>query len=88
MKKFCVWFGLLMSTAVFTACGTGIKNSSESSNSSVSMQTQNINIEIEHLVNLGSDPQAYMLYGSYRNEEEYKDEDGPMRRSMQMIMTI
>ena len=76
MKKFCVWFGLLMSTAVFTACGTGIKNSSESSNSSVSMQTQNINIEIEHLVNLGSDPQAYMLYGSYRNEEEYKDEDG------------
>ena len=40
------------------------------------MQTQNINIEIEHLVNLGSDPQAYMLYGSYRNEEEYKDEDG------------
>ena len=43
---------------------------------SVSMQTQNINIEIEHLVNLGSDPQAYMLYGSYRNEEEYKDEDG------------
>ena len=74
MKKFCVWFGLLMSTAVFTACGTGIKNSSESSNSSVSMQTQNINIEIEHLVNLGSDPQAYMLYGSYRNEEEYKDE--------------
>lgn len=56
MKKFCVWFGLLMSTAVFTACGTGIKNSSESSNSSVSMQTQNINIEIEHLVNLGSDP--------------------------------
>ena len=54
MKKFCVWFGLLMSTAVFTACGTGIKNSSESSNSSVSMQTQNINIEIEHLVNLGS----------------------------------
>ena len=28
MKKFCVWFGLLMSTAVFTACGTGIKNSS------------------------------------------------------------
>lgn len=76
MKKFCVWFGLLMSTAVFTACGTGIKNSSERSNSSVSMQTQNINIEIENLVNLGSDPQAYMLYGSYRNEEEYKDEDG------------
>ena len=28
------------------------------------------------MVNLGSDPQAYMLYGSYRNEEEYKDEDG------------
>ena len=54
MKKFCVWFGLLMSTAVFTACGTGIKNSSERSNSSVSMQTQNINIEIENLVNLGS----------------------------------
>ena len=48
MKKFCVWFGLLMSTAVFTACGTGIKNSSERSNSSVSMQTQNINIEIEN----------------------------------------
>ena len=39
-----------MSTAVFTACGTGIKNSSERSNSSVSMQTQNINIEIENLV--------------------------------------
>lgn len=63
-------------TAVFTACGTGIKNSSESSNSSVSMQTQNIEMEITDLVNLGSDPQAYMLYGSYRNEEEYKDEDG------------
>lgn len=76
MKKFCVWFGLLMATAVFTACGTGIKNSSESSNSSVSMQTQNIEMEITDLVNLGSDPQAYMLYGSYRNEEEYKDEDG------------
>ena len=45
MKKFCVWFGLLMSTAVFTACGTGIKNSSESSSSSVSMQTQNIEME-------------------------------------------
>ena len=67
---------------------TGIKIVRESQYSSVSMQTQNINIEIEHLVNLGSDPQAYMLYGSYRNEEEYKDEDGPMRRSMQMIMTI
>ena len=52
MKKFCVWFGLLMSTAVFTACGTGIKNSSERSNSSVSMQTQNINIEIENLVDV------------------------------------
>lgn len=40
------------------------------------MQTQNIEMEITDLVNLGSDPQAYMLYGSYRNEEEYKDEDG------------
>ena len=87
-EKFCVWFGFFDVTAVFTACGTGIKNSSESSNSSVSMQTQNINIEIEHLVNLGSDPQAYMLYGSYRNEEEYKMKMVPMRRSMQMIMTI
>lgn len=80
MKKCYVLFSLLMSTVVFTACGTGIKNSSGSSNSgsnsSVSMQTQNIEMEIMDLVNLGSDPQAYMLYGSYRNEEEYKDEDG------------
>ena len=80
MKKCYVLFSLLMSTVVFTACGTGIKNSSGSSNSdsdsSVSMQTQNIEMEITDLVNLGSDPQAYMLYGSYRNEEEYKDEDG------------
>lgn len=49
---------------------------SSGSNSSVSMQTPNIEMEITDLVNLGSDPQAYMLYGSYRNEEEYKDEDG------------
>ena len=80
MKKCYVLFSLLMSTVVFTACGTGIKNSSGSSNSgsnsSVSMQTPNIEMEITDLVNLGSDPQAYMLYGSYRNEEEYKDEDG------------
>ena len=74
MKKFCVLFSLLMSTTVFTACGTGINNNSDSSNSGVSMQTPNI--EMVKLVNLGSDPQAYMLYGSYRNEEEYKDEDG------------
>ena len=69
MKKFCVWFGLLMSTAVFTACGTGIKNSSESSNSSVSMQTQKINIEIG-------------------TKKSIKMKTVPMRRSMQMIMTI
>ncbi len=28
------------------------------------------------MVDLGSDPQEYMLYGTYRNEEMYKDEDG------------
>lgn len=75
MKKFCVLFSLLMCTMVFTACGTGIKSSSDSSNSSSnssgSKQTQNT-----ELVDLGSDPQAYMLYGTYRNEENYKDEDG------------
>ena len=80
MKKFCVLFSLLMSTMVFTACGAGIKYSSDSNSSnskrSVSMQTPNIEMEITDLVNLGSDPQAYMLYGSYRNEKEYKDEDG------------
>ena len=62
-----------MSTMVFTACGAGIKYSSDSnsSNSSGSKQTKNA-----ELVDLGSDPQAYMLYGTYRNEENYKDEDG------------
>ena len=70
MKKFCVLFSLLMSTMVFTACGAGIKYSSDS-NSSGSKQTKNA-----ELVDLGSDPQAYMLYGTYRNEENYKDEDG------------
>lgn len=74
MKKFCVWFSLWMSTVVFTACGTGMNNSSGSSNSSDNKQTQNA--ENVDLVDLGSDPQAYMLYGTYRNEEEYKDEDG------------
>ena len=74
MKKFCVVFSLLMSTMVFTACGAGIKyssdsNSSNSSNSSGSKQTKNA-----ELVDLGSDPQAYMLYGTYRNEEMYKDD--------------
>lgn len=59
-----------MSTMVFTACGAGIKYSSDS-NSSGSKQTKNA-----ELVDLGSDPQAYMLYGTYRNEENYKDEDG------------
>ena len=53
MKKCYVLFSLLMSTVVFTACGTGIKNSSGSSNSgsnsSVSMQTQNIEMEIMDL---------------------------------------
>lgn len=63
-----------MSTMVFTACGAGIKyssdsNSSNSSNSSGSKQTKNA-----ELVDLGSDPQAYMLYGTYRNEEMYKDD--------------
>lgn len=55
-----------MSTMVFTACGAGIKYSSDSnsSNSSGSKQTKNA-----ELVDLGSDPQAYMLYGTYRNEE-------------------
>ena len=73
MKKFCILFSLLMSTMVFTACGAGIKYSSDSnsSNSSGSKQTKNA-----ELVDLGSDPQAYMLYGTYRNEENYKDEDG------------
>ena len=73
MKKFCVLFSLLMSTMVFTACGAGIKYSSDSnsSNSSGSKQTKNA-----ELVDLGSDPHAYMLYGTYRNEENYKDEDG------------
>ena len=70
MKKFCILFSLLMSTMVFTACGAGIKYSSDS-NSSGSKQTKNA-----ELVDLGSDPQAYMLYGTYRNEENYKDEDG------------
>ena len=71
MKKFCVLFSLLMSTMVFTACGAGIKYSSDSnsSNSSDSKQTKNA-----ELVDLGSDPQAYMLYGTYRNEEMYKDD--------------
>lgn len=71
MKKFCVVFSLLMSTMVFTACGAGIKYSSDSnsSNSSGSKQTKNA-----ELVDLGSDPQAYMLYGTYRNEEIYKDD--------------
>ena len=74
MKKFCILFSLLMSTMVFTACGAGIKyssdsNSSNSSNSSGSKQTKNA-----ELVDLGSDPQAYMLYGTYRNEEMYKDD--------------
>lgn len=71
MKKFCVLFSLLMSTMVFTACGAGIKYSSDSnsSNSSGSKQTKNA-----ELVDLGSDPQAYMLYGTYRNEEMYKDD--------------
>lgn len=53
---------------VFTACGAGIKYSSDS-NSSGSKQTKNA-----ELVDLGSDPQAYMLYGTYRNEEIYKDD--------------
>lgn len=71
MKKFCVVFSLLMSIMVFTACGAGIKYSSDSnsSNSSGSKQTKNA-----ELVDLGSDPQAYMLYGTYRNEEMYKDD--------------
>ena len=74
MKKFCILFSLLMSTMVFTACGAGIKyssdsNSSNSSNSSGSKQTKNA-----ELVDLGSDPLAYMLYGTYRNEEMYKDD--------------
>lgn len=71
MKKFCVLFSLLMSTMVFTACGAGIKYNSDSnsSNSSGSKQTKNA-----ELVDLGSDPQAYMLYGTYRNEEMYKDD--------------
>lgn len=71
MKKFCVVFSLLMSTMVFTACRAGIKYSSDSnsSNSSGSKQTKNA-----ELVDLGSDPQAYMLYGTYRNEEMYKDD--------------
>lgn len=33
MKKFCVLFSLLMSTMVFTACGAGIKYSSDSNSS-------------------------------------------------------
>ena len=71
MKKFCVLFSLLTCTMVFTACGAGIKYSSDSnsSNSSGSKQTKNA-----ELVDLGSDPQAYMLYGTYRNEEIYKDD--------------
>ena len=83
MKKFCVVFSLLMSTMVFTACGAGIKYSSDSnsSNSSGSKQTKNA-----ELVDLGSDPQAYMLYGTYRNEEMYKDDSIWM--IMQMIMII
>ena len=65
MKKCYVLFSLLMSTMVFTACGAGIKYRSDS-NSSGSKQTKNA-----ELVDLGSDPQAYMLYGTYRNEENY-----------------
>lgn len=68
MKKFWVLFSLLMCTIAFTACGAGIKYSSDS-NSSGSKQTKNA-----ELVDLGSDPQAYMLYGTYRNEEMYKDD--------------
>lgn len=64
MKKFCVLFSLLMCTMVFTACGADDKNSSDSK------QTQNT-----EMVDLGSDPQPYILYGSYWNEELYKDED-------------
>ena len=36
MKKFCVLFSLLMSTMVFTACGAGIKYSSDSNSSNSS----------------------------------------------------
>ena len=71
MKKFCVLFSLLMSTMVFTACGAGIKYSSDSNSSGSSGSKQTKNAE---LVDLGSDPQAYMLYGTYRNEEIYKDD--------------
>ena len=71
MKKFCVLFSLLMSTMVFTACGAGIKYSSDSNSSGSSGSKQTKNAE---LVDLGSDPQAYMLYGTYRNEEMYKDD--------------
>ena len=71
MKKFCVLFSLLTCTMVFTACGAGIKYSSDSNSSGSSGSKQTKNAE---LVDLGSDPQAYMLYGTYRNEEMYKDD--------------
>lgn len=45
MKKFCILFSLLMSTMVFTACGAGIKYSSDS-NSSGSKQTKNAELSI------------------------------------------
>ena len=65
MKKFCVLFSLLMSTMVFTACGAGIKYSSDSnsSNSSGSKQTKNA-----ELVDLGSDPVSYTHLDVYKRQ--------------------
>lgn len=82
MKKFCVLFSLLTCTMVFTACGAGIKYSSDS-NSSGSKQTKNA-----ELVDLGSDPQAYMLYGTYRIGMKKYIKMIPIWMIMQMIMII
>ena len=67
MKKFCVLFSLLMCTMVFTACGTAVKNSSDSNSNRDSGSKTIKDAEKVDLVDLGSEPQDYMLYGSYWN---------------------
>ncbi len=65
MRKICILLTLLICTMAFTACGTDVENSSNGK------QTKKI-----ETIDLGSDPQSYILYGIYKNEEFYKDEDG------------
>lgn len=63
MRKICILLPLLICTMAFTACGTDVKNSTNGK------QTKKI-----ETIDLGSDPQSYILYGIYKNEEFYKDE--------------